>query len=104
MKIHKTILMALILAGFSTATHAQDFTQEPLCKVQVCNKIHRVSLDLWSHIKDNMGETCTTVILPKSQAQVGYTLSDESRWYQGSSINPTKRSVTRVKQVLECQS
>lgn len=76
---------------------------EPMCEVRVCNKISRFSLNIWSHVKDSLGEVCDTVVLPKSQSYVGNVLSSESRWWQGSSINPTKKSVTRVDQVLECQ-
>lgn len=50
-----------------------------------------------------MGETCFDVVIPANEAQVGNVLSSDSRWYQGSSFNPTKKSVTRVSQVYECQ-
>lgn len=99
----KMLLVVLMLATTQSAMAAGDFTQEPMCRVQVCNKIERFSLSIWSHVKDSMGETCMNIVVPKSEAVVDSVLSDESRWYQGSSINPTKRSVTRIKQVLECQ-
>jgi len=99
----KMILAVLMLATTQSAMASADFTQEPMCRVQVCNKIERFSLSIWSHVKDSMGETCMNIVVPKSEAVVDSVLSDESRWYQGSSINPTKRSVTRIKQVLECQ-
>lgn len=76
---------------------------EQICQVNVCNKIERVSLNLWSHIKDSAGEACFQAVLPKSEAVEGKILSSESRWYQGSNINITKKSVTRVKQVFSCQ-
>lgn len=99
----KMMIAVLLVAGMSTAVHANEFKQEPLCRVQVCNKIERFSLNIWSHVKDSMGEVCMDVVIPKSQSVVGNKVQDESRWYQGSSINPTKRSVTRVAQVYECQ-
>ncbi|ADQ52891.1 hypothetical protein CL89_gp306 [Aeromonas phage PX29] len=46
----------------------------------------------------------TAAILPKSEAIVDKVLDSESRWYQGSSINVTKRSVTRVKEVYSCET
>ena len=100
----KTIIFALMTLSFGAVANEQgDFTVEPMCKVQVCNKIERISLDLFAHVRDSMGETCMDTVIPKSQAEVGNVLSDESRWWQGSSINPTKKSVTRVSQVYVCQ-
>ncbi|AUE22710.1 hypothetical protein Ah1_00190 [Aeromonas phage Ah1] len=89
------ILLALLSFG------AQS---EEMCKVKVCNKLERFSLSIWSHMKDKMGQTCFDVILPKSEAVVDKVLDSESRWYQGSSINVTKRSVTRVKEVYSCDT
>lgn len=98
------LISTYALAALTTPAMADDdFDLEPMCKVEVCNKIERFSLDIWSHVRDSMGETCMEIIIPKRQAIVGEKLSDESRWYQGSSFNPTKRSVTRVKNVLKCQ-
>ena len=77
---------------------------EEMCRVKVCNKIERFSLSIWSHMKDGMGESCFETVLPKSESVVDKELSSESRWYQGSgAINPTKRSVTRVKEVHSCE-
>lgn len=101
--MQKMMIAVLVMAGMSTAVQANEFKQEPLCRVKVCNKIERFSLNIWSHVKDSMGEVCMDVVIPKSQSVVGNKVQDESRWYQGSSINPTKRSVTRVAQVYECQ-
>ncbi|UYE98785.1 hypothetical protein XbC2_356 [Xanthomonas phage XbC2] len=99
----KVMLVCLVaLAVLSTSAHA-EMKQEPLCRVQVCNKLERFSLSIWNHVKDSMGETCFDAVIPKAEAQPGKVLSSESRWYQGSSINPTKKSVTRVSQVYECQ-
>lgn len=72
------------------------------CAVKVCNRIERLSLKLWSHFKDNAGETCFEVIVPKGKAVVGTVLSSGSRWYQGS-FNPTKKSVTKVREVYGCE-
>lgn len=74
------------------------------CSVVICNKISRFSLNVVSHIKDKMGETCFDAIIPKEQANVGSILNSESRWYQGKSINPTKKSITKIKQVNMCNS
>ncbi|QIO01577.1 hypothetical protein oselot_100 [Salmonella phage oselot] len=94
----KRIVLALTLV--STSVFAAP--QQELCQVQVCNKLERFTLDIWSHIKDNMGEQCFDIVMPKEQAVPGAVLSSESRWWQGSSINPTKKSVTRIKQVYQC--
>lgn len=101
----KKLTIALLAMAFGAASHAEDddFQTEPMCKVEVCNKIERFSLSIWSHMKDSMGEACIDTVIPKKDAQVGNILSEESRWYQGSSINPTKKSVTRVSQVYKCQ-
>lgn len=99
-KLFSICLLAISI--FSINAHA-EYKQEPMCRVQVCNKLERFSLSIWNHVKDSMGETCFDVVIPKSEAQQGKVLSSESRWYQGSSINPTKKSVTRVSQVYECQ-
>lgn len=97
------VVMCGLLLSFNV--FSQDEWQDtPLCKVQICNKIERFSLSIMSHIKDSMGETCASAIIPKEDAVVGKELNSESRWYQGSSINFTKKSVTRVSQVYECQT
>lgn len=106
MKLKSLLGMAfafMVVSSAASATEQDDFTVEPMCKVRVCNKLERFSLDPFSHLKDAMGETCVDTIIPKSQAHVGQVLSQESRWWQGSSINPTKKSVTRVNQVYVCQ-
>jgi hypothetical protein len=90
------LLMFILLFTYSSALASN-------CNVTVCNRIHRFSLSIWSHMKDSMGETCFDVVLPKDQAVVGHVLSSDSRWYQGSSINPTKESVTTVKKVNSCE-
>ena len=92
----KKILVIAALLSFSAVA-------EETCEVKVCNKLERFTLDLGSLLGDYLGETCFNVVLPKSQAVVGAVLSSESRWYQGSTINPTKRSVTRVKEVYSCE-
>jgi hypothetical protein len=94
------VILALVAAAFATTS---VFAQAPqTCNVQLCNKLSRWSLDPFSHIKDKMGEQCFNVVLPKNEAVVGNVLASESRWYQGS-FNPTKKSVTKVKQVYSCQ-
>lgn len=100
------LILLVVLTGLSFSSSASlrdEVGNQELCKVKVCNRIERFSLDIWSHIKDNMGETCMNIVLPKDQAIVDSELSSESRWWQGSSINPTKKSVTRVKEVLYCE-
>lgn len=92
----------LVLTLSLLASQASAAESVQTCSVQVCNKIERLSLDIFSHIKDSIGEVCFDVVLPKSEAVVGKVLSAESRWYQGSNINPTKQSVTKVKQVYSC--
>lgn len=100
----KRIGLAVVVAlGLASTAAAQDFEVGPVCKVQVCNKLERFSLDIWSHLKDKMGEMCHDVVIPKEDAVEGKILSSESRWYQGSTFNPTKQSITRVKQVYGCQ-
>ncbi len=97
----KIILIALLLAMGSAQA---EVNTEPtkMCRVEVCNKLERVTLSISKWISDSMGETCFDITMPKSEAIPGSVLSSESRWYQGS-FNPTKKSVTRVNRVLECQ-
>ncbi|WDR22161.1 hypothetical protein PJM41_0076 [Salmonella phage vB_SenS_UTK0009] len=95
----KRSMLALLLVSTSISAQPQ---QPELCQVQVCNKLERFSLDIWSHVKDKMGEQCFDIVLPKEQAIPDTVLGSESRWWQGSSINPTKKSVTRIKQVYHC--
>lgn len=71
------------------------------CDVTVCNKLERFTLSPWSRMKDSFGESCFPAVLGKSDAIAGNELTRESRWYQGS-FNPTKKSVTRVKEVGDC--
>lgn len=71
------------------------------CDVVVCNKLERFSLSPWSHFKDAMGEQCMPAVLGADDAREGKVLDSSSRWYQGT-FNPTKRSTTRVKQVIRC--
>lgn len=78
----------------------QNFATE-MCEVEICNKLKRFSLSLWSHMKDAMGKTCWTMQMPKEMAVKGKELDSDSRWYQGK-FNPTKRSVTWVESVGEC--
>ena len=92
-------LTTLLLCATLTTTAAAS---EQTCEVKVCNKLERFSLDIWSHVKDHMGEVCFDVVLPKKESYVGNVLSSDSKWYQGSSINITKQSVTKVKQVYSC--
>lgn len=73
-----------------------------MCDVRICNKLERFTINPFSLLKDKMGETCWNTTMPKSEARVGKRLSSESRWYQGSSLNPTKRSVTKIKAVHNC--
>lgn len=91
------LALMLVLAA-SAAAQA-----EPMCDVKICNKISRFSLDPWSHMKDSMGENCFWTRMPQNEAVAGKVLTSESRWYQGSTINPTKKSVTSIKQVGECK-
>jgi hypothetical protein len=95
MKLFVAIL--LLIVGVNAAQ-----LPEPMCRTRVCNRIERFSLDLWSHIKDRAGETCFEIHIPKSEAVVGKVLDSDSRWYQGSHFNPTKKSVTKIKAVYEC--
>ncbi|MBL5841395.1 hypothetical protein I4U30_24385, partial [Enterobacter asburiae] len=50
----KKLTIALLAMVFVGAVHAEeddDFQTEPMCKVEVCNKIERFSLSIWSHMK-----------------------------------------------------
>ena len=96
--------MLIAMLFLSVTAHAETVKPEPeqMCSVKVCNKLERFTLSITSMLKDSFGESCFDVVLPKSQAVEGKVLSSESRWWQGSHFNPTKRSVTRVKQVYMC--
>ena len=100
----KTMIFVLVMVGVVLLPWgaSAEVTQPTTCRVKICNKLERFTLDLWSHIKDKAGETCFEAVIPKEDAVVGKVLDQQSRWYQGSSINPTKKSVTRVKQVIAC--
>jgi hypothetical protein len=87
------LLLILILPSTSFASN---------CKVKICNKLERFTLSPTNWIADKWGENCMEVILPKEEAKEGKVLSKESRWYQGS-LNPTKKSVTRVAKVISCE-
>lgn len=93
------LMLVLLLAGNAQA----DELDQPMCKVRICNKIERFTLSIGSMISDQLGETCSDIIMPKAEAIPGKVLSSESRWYQGSNINPTKKSVTRVDSIIKCQ-
>lgn len=100
----RVISLAIILSiGLSSIAIAREFVIEPICKVQICNKLERFTLNIWTYIRDQIGEECHDVIIPKEDAIVGKVLSSESRWFQGSTFNPTKQSVTRVKEIYICQ-
>lgn len=73
-----------------------------MCDVKICNKIERLTLNPFTVMRDSMAESCFNTTVPKDMAVVGKELSSESRWYQGSTINPTKKSVTRIKEVYAC--
>lgn len=81
---------------------ATAMADEPTCKVQICNRIERFSLNPFSHLKDKWGENCFDTSIPKTDAVENKILNTESRWYQGKTWNPTKKSVTRVKKVYSC--
>lgn len=94
----RIFIILVVFISFSSI-----YSKERTCRVMVCNKLERLSLSIWSHIKDHMGESCFEAMLPESEAIVNKVLSSESRWYQGSKINITKNSVTRVKKVYSCE-
>lgn len=99
----KTVLaMVMVFVGSVQAEEVvKQATAPVMCEVRICNRIERLSLNLWSHFKDSLGETCFNVIMPQSEAVVGKELSSESRWYQGK-FNPTKRSVTTINEIYQC--
>lgn len=98
MKIKK-VMLSIALLSISLSSVASE---KEVCQVQVCNKLERFTLDFGSMIMDSLGETCQDVMIDKRLAVVDKVLTSESRWYQGSNINPTKKSVTRVKTVYQC--
>jgi len=93
----KIITMCLLISSLNLWAQ-----QEEMCNVEVCNKLERITFSLTNIIKDKIGESCFMITMPKSEAVEGKVLSSESRWYQGSSINPTKKSVTRIKRIYSC--
>ena len=108
------IIAGLLLATFLTnawanadlpsTSPAKDAAQvERICRVKICNKLERFSLDPFSHLKDAWGEQCFEAHVSEKDAVKDKVLDQQSRWYQGKSWNPTKKSVTRVKEVYECK-
>lgn len=97
----KLILAVCILTTVQTQA-AVEVEPTKMCRVEICNKLERVTLSISKWVSDSMGETCFEVTMPQSEAIPGKVLDSQSRWYQGS-FNPTKKSVTRVSRVLECQ-
>lgn len=61
------------------------------CVVTVCNKLEKSTID----------EKCFDTVVRSDEAVAGKILDSSTRWFSGS-FNPTKKSVTRVKQVLAC--
>lgn len=98
----KKVLFFIFAMMAIGSVQATEHKQTEMCEVQICNKLERFSLDIFSHIKDSLGETCFNVMMPKGEAVEGKELSSESRWYQGS-FNPTKKSVTSIKKVYHCE-
>lgn len=99
------IITSLIISSylvFSSSALAEEVKAEKLCKVLVCNKLERITFSISNMIMDEMGETCMETYVPKDKAVAGEVLSSDSRWYQGS-FNPTKKSVTRISEVISCQ-
>lgn len=89
----KKIILLVLLASAVFA--------EEMCYVTICNKIERFSLNPLAHMGDSIGESCYDMYMPKSESNVGKVLTSESRWYQG--MNPTKKSVTKIKTVRFCK-
>ena len=98
MKILNVIAFALCVSIPMSAISAPPVGY---CDVVICNKLQRISINPWSHIKDSLGEQCFPQLMPIDEAIPGNTLHSGTRFYQGS-FNPTKRSVTKVKKVLQC--
>lgn len=71
------------------------------CKVEICNKLERFTLNPFKHLKDKFGENCFDSIVGKEDAVVGKILDAKTKWYQGG-FNPTKKSVTRIKRIISC--
>lgn len=98
MKYLKIITFAVCISAPSVAISAPP---SGYCDVIICNKLQRISFNPWSHIKDKLGEQCFPQLIPIDYAIPGSTLHSGTRFYQGS-FNPTKRSSTKVKKVLQC--
>lgn len=101
-KLLAVTLVLLSVACSPAPVFAESIKTEAFCQVEVCNKLSRISLDPFKHMQDKIGESCSLVWIPKEEAFVGNVLSSESRWYQGS-FNPTKKSVTKVTEVIQCK-
>lgn len=90
-------LVLVLLLSLPTVAVGETF-----CEVTICNKLERFTLSPWSMVKDAMGEQCYSTKIIKSDAVIGKILNSSTRWYQGNSMNPTKKSVTRIKSVGKC--
>ena len=93
------LLIACIMV--SPVTYSNNEVPVGYCEVEICNKLKRISLDLWSHLKDEMGKVCMPGVVPKDKAVQGLEIDSKSKWYQGT-FNPTKRSVTYVNKIYAC--
>lgn len=90
-----------VVAALFSLTATAGTPPPGYCEVKICNKLSRWSINPVSHIKDKLGETCTFTLISKEDAKEGKILESSTRFYQGS-FNPTKKTVTKVKEVKKC--
>lgn len=96
--MNKIILVVLLMLCFNINAAPPN----GYCDVLICNKLERFTLSIWELAMDKLGEECYQSIVHIDDAIQDKIIDSSTRWYQGNSINITKRSVTRIKEVLEC--
>lgn len=90
--ITRIVILTLLMISAITAF------AEPMCDVEVCNRTKRWSLNVFALASDKLNENCYHINLQKADAVEKKELSSS----HDISINLTKRSVTYIKHVGQC--
>lgn len=99
----RRVTVFIILVSLVTVSAYADELSESMCKVRICNSIEGSSASSDSDGRDTLNETCIVVMMPGSEAVPGRVLGSESPWSHSSGNNFTRKSVTRIDKVIQCQ-